>query len=450
MAFFLFPKNAHFPKKQPRLLAISLPFACLFPSLLLPLRCVLSVTSGRSVIMAVVNSPYVGIARGRLGEGVYSRVKGQTTVRGYNPSPMNPRSSGQQSQRAQFSSAVKFFSRGVQNFFKFAFENKSEKESDYNAFMRYNANRGMYFGPEQNATPEYPAIGRFIMTRGSLPSLDYFLDSDWGFIALVPKSSGGSSLPSTLGALSALLIADGYQQGDIVTFCVINTDWLAGDDSQPLVYGSNAPIWDIKQFTIDSASTATLNSLGIEVDSYNDSNWCLNMSQEMEVDSVAAGCVCVSRPSSSGLKVSSSTLWLNSQAQRALIYGQSPAWRAIVLEAWRTSGESILQGARSVNRAQQTTVELATDPVLPFNLGTSGVLEVYFNDQVTLDSLAAHLVMECSTYGVMTTAKVGQKVTFTAPDESTSFLEGTLDSENVLSIDNTTQNVIAINALRWV
>ena len=450
MAFFPFKKKAHFLKKTPTPVVIFFHFISFFLTFSLPLLSISVVTSALVFIMAVVNSPYVGIARGRLGEGVYSRVKGQTTVRGYNPSPMNPRSSGQQSQRAQFSSAVKFFSRGVQNFFKFAFENKAEKESDYNAFMRINANRGMYFGPEQNATPEYPAIGRFIMTRGSLPSLDYFMDSGLGFIALVPKSSGGGTQPTTLGALSSLLIENGYQQGDIVTFCVINTDWLAGDDSQPLVYGSDAPVWSIKQFTIDSASTATLTSLGIDLDSWDSYNWSLSMSQDMEESLVAAGCVCVSRPSSSGLKVSSSTLWLNSQAQRALIYGQSPAWRAIVLEAWRTSGSSILQGSRSVNRAQQTTVELATDPVLPYSIDTSGVLEVYFNDQVTLDSLAAHLVMECGTYGVMTTAKSGQKITFTAPDESTSFLEGTLDDENVLSIDNTTQNVIAINALRWV
>ena len=255
---------------------------------------------------------------------------------------------------------------------------------------------------------------------------------------------------NTVGQLSAALIEGGYLQGDIVTYCVINTDWLAGDDSQPMVYGSNAPVWTIRQFTIDTASTVSLDSINVSAVLTPGVKVVVDMQIDMETDLVAAGCVCVSRPSSSGLKVSSSTLWLNSQAERALIYGQSPAWRAIVLEAWRTSGESILQGSRSVNRAQQTTVALATDPILPYRLGTSGVLEVYFNDQVTLDSLAAHLVMECGTFGVMTTAKSGQKVTFTAPDESTSVLEGILDSENVLSIDNTTQDAITINALRWV
>ena len=450
MAFFPFKKKAHFPKKTPTPVVIFFHFVSFFLTFSLPLLSISVVTSALVCIMAVVNSPYVGIARGRLGEGVYSRIKGQTTVRGYNPSPMNPRSSGQQSQRAQFSSAVKFFSRGVQNFFKFAFENKAEKESDYNAFMRINANRGMYFGPEQNATPEYPAIGRFIMTRGSLPSPDYLYDGNSAALIALIGNTGLTQDPSTLGALSAGLVTAGYMQGDIVTFCVINTDWLAGDDSQPMVYGGQPPVWDIKQFTIDTASTASLGSLGIVATMRENGLLELHMMQHMESNLVAAGCVCVSRPSSSGLKVSSSTLWLNSQAERALIYGQSPAWRAIVLEAWRTSGESILQGARSVNRAQQTTVELATDPILPYSLGTSGVLEVYFNDQVTLESLAAHLVMECSTFGVMTTAKVGQKVTFTAPDESTSFLEGTLDDENVLSIDNTTQDAITINALRWV
>ena len=449
MVFFHSPKMLFSPKNSPSA-CISLLFSWLFPSLLLPLLSISVVTSTLVIIMAVVNSPYVGIARGRLGEGVYSRVKGQTTVRGYNPSPQNPRSSGQQSQRAQFSSAVKFFSRGVQNFFKFAFENKSEKESDYNAFMRINANRGMYFGPEQNATPEYPAIGRFIMTRGSLPSPDYGYDSGEGVLAATFPGDVSGSVFRTLGDVSAALIAGGYLQGDIVTFCAITSDWIAGDDSEPMMYGNSAPTWDIKQFTIDTSSTVTLLDAGVEALVTADSKLKLHMAQPIYEGNVCAGVVCVSRPSNSGLKVSSSVLWLYSQAERALIYGKSQTWKALVLEAWRTTGESILQGSKSVNRTQQTTIELATDPNLPFAIGTAEILEVFFNDQVTLDSLAAHLVMECETYGVMTTAKVGQKVTFTAPDESTSYLEGALDEENVLSIDNTTQDAITINALRWV
>ena len=450
MAFFLFKKKAHFPKKTPTPMVILFHFISFFLTFSLPLRCILSVTSGRLVIMAVVNSPYVGIARGRLGEGVYSRVKGQTTVRGYNPSPMNPRSSGQQSQRAQFSSAVKFFSRGVQNFFKFAFENKAEKESDYNAFMRLNANAGMYFGPAQNANPAYPAVGKFQMTKGSLPSVDYGKGLiDPLFVARFTVDSAPVTV-STFGELSRLLVDYGYQQGDIVTFCFIQTDWVAGSRSNPLIAGSEPARWSIRQFTIDVTSTVIPSELGIAYSSLNSSQFEIDMAQDVDNDYCCAGCVCVSRPSASGLKVSSSVLWLNGNSQVALLYGQSPEWKALVLEAWRTSGNTILQGSRSVNSTQQTTVEVATDPALPAEMDTEAVLYIYFSDIVEIDDLVAHLVVESSVYGVLATSKSGNTLKFTAEGEQTAFFDGVLETDNSLAFTQNSGTAGQITSVRWV
>ena len=450
MAFFPFKKKAHFPKKTPAPVVIFFHFVSFFLTFSLPLLTICAVTSALVGFMAVVNSPYVGIARGRLGEGVYSRVKGQTTVRGYNPSPMNPRSSGQQSQRAQFSSAVKFFSRGVQNFFKFAFENKAEKESDYNAFMRLNANAGMYFGPEQNANPAYPAVGKFQMTKGSLPTVDFRKSLvDPIFVA----SFSGSSLPasvSTLGQLSQLIIANGYQQGDIVTFCFIQTDWVAGSRSNPLIAGSEPARWSIKQFTLDTASTVLPNDLGVNYTKLNSTQFEVHMEQEINNDYCCAGCVCVSRPSASGLKVSSSVLWLNGNSQVALLYGQSPEWRALVLEAWRTSGNTILQGSRSVNRTQLTTVEIATDPALPAEMDTEATLYIYFSDIVEPDDIVDHLVIESSVYGVLTTSRTGNTIKFTAEGEQTAFFDGVLETDNSLAVTQNSGTAGQIVSVSWV
>ena len=343
--------------------------------------------------MAVVNSPYIGIARGRLGEGVFSRVKGQTTVRGYNPSPANPRSSLQQSQRSVFSSAVRFFSRGVQNFFKFAFENKSERESDYNAFMRLNANRGIYFGPEQNANDAYPAVGRFVMTKGSLPSPDYEINSEGEPKAVFHHPAISSSQPTTLGQLSTRLVAAGYQQGDIVTFCGISSDWIAGDSSEPALYGDAAPAWDIKQFTIDTSSSASLSSLGITVIDSSTTSIAITMINNIGSETVGAFVVCVSRPSNAGLKVSTSVLWLNFTAQRVLIYGQSPEWKALVLQAWRVQDLSVLQGSRSVNKIASTKVDIVADVDLPATISEGTGFDVFFSSPVTLAEVAAHVIL---------------------------------------------------------
>lgn len=399
--------------------------------------------------MAVINSPYVGIARGRLGEGVFSRVKGQTTVRGYNPTPANPRSAPQQSQRAQFSSAVKFFSRGVQNFFKFAFENKLEKESDYNAFMRLNANRGMYFGPEQNDNPEYPALGRFIMTRGSIPAPNYYyVGADEQFEAFF--SVAGTPSPfTTLGELSTVLVNNGYQQGDVITFCVIRTDCFSGSASAPVVEYSNVPVWDIRQFTIDVTSTAALSSLGLGVGIntnvisvyFNDQVW--------DDIYIMAGCVTVSRPSSSGLKVSSAELYLNGEADVAYLYGCSEQWKLSVLQAWNASQESIMQGSRSINKIINAPVQVATSPGLPFNMQSSEALSVYFNDIVSVDDIVAHLVVTAETYGELITVKSGSNIFFKAQDEETNFWAGVLSDDNVLTITQSGVTGTTITAVRW-
>lgn len=399
--------------------------------------------------MAVINSPYVGIARGRLGEGVFSRVKGQTTVRGYNPTPANPRSAPQQSQRAQFSSAVKFFSRGVQNFFKFAFENKLEKESDYNAFMRLNANRGMYFGPEQNDTPEYPALGRFIMTRGSIPSPDYYYDAgNSAFTAFFNLGSTATS-PSTLGELSTILVSNGYQQGDVVTFCVIRTDCFAGSASEPVVEYANVPVWDIRQFTLDVTSTATLASLGLAsaVLSGVLSVWF----QEQTWDDIyiMAGCVTVSRPSAAGLKVSSAELYLNGDADVAYLYGVSDLWKLSVLQAWNASQESIMQGSRSVNKIINARVQVATSPGLPFDMDSSETLSVYFNDVVSAPEVAQHLIVSAATYGELIAYFSGGQILFKAKDEETNFWAGVLSDDNVLTISQSGVTDTVITAVRW-
>lgn len=299
--------------------------------------------------MAVINSPYVGNARGKLGDAVLYRSKGNTIARAYNPEPKNRRTVNQQSQRSVFSAAVKFYARGVQNLFLFAFENKKPQESDYNAFMRYNANRGMYFGPVQNDDDTYPALGDFVLTRGSLGSFSTRL-SPSGPVIDFPLGDL-SSTPTTLGQLSQALVAAGLMDGDILTFLGITTDSGAGSPSAPVEVGSEVPSWNLKQFTIDLASTDTLTSLGI-VAAYASPPGILSVSIDnfgSYDEGIASGAVVVSRQEGGLLRVSNSTLLLNDASQEALLYGRGLTWRNIVLAAWNSEQRSILQGGISTN-----------------------------------------------------------------------------------------------------
>lgn len=299
--------------------------------------------------MAVINSPYVGNARGKLGDAVLYRSKGNTIARAYNPEPKNRRTVSQQSQRSVFSAAVKFYARGVQNLFLFAFENKKPQESDYNAFMRYNAMRGMYFGPAQNDNDTYPALGDFVLTRGSLGSFNTRLAPSGPVIDF--PLAGLASTPTTLGELSSALVSAGLMDGDILTFLGITTDSGAGTPSAPVEVGSEVPDWNLIQFTIDLTSTDTLSSLGIVVE-YAASPGILSVSIDnfgSYDEGIASGAVVVSRQEGGLLRVSNSTLLLNDASQEALLYGRGLTWRNIVLAAWNSEQRSILQGGISSN-----------------------------------------------------------------------------------------------------
>lgn len=299
--------------------------------------------------MAVINSPYVGNARGKLGDAVLYRSKGNTIARAYNPEPKNRRTVSQQSQRSVFSAAVKFYARGVQNLFLFAFENKKPQESDYNAFMRYNANRGMYFGPAQNDDDTYPALGDFVLTRGSLGTFNTRLAPSGPVIDF--QLSELASTPTTLGELSQALVTAGLMDGDILTFLGITTDSGTGSPSAPVEVGSEVPNWGLKQFTVDLASTDLLTSLGIVV-AYAAPPGILSVSIDYfgsYDEGIASGAVVVSRQEGGLLRVSNSTLLLNDASQEALVYGRGLTWRSIVLSAWNSEQRSILQGGISSN-----------------------------------------------------------------------------------------------------
>lgn len=295
--------------------------------------------------MAVIISPYVGDARGKLGAGVYLRSKGQTVVRGYNPSPLNRRTTTQQGQRSTFGAAVKFYSRGVQNLFNFAFENKSPKESDYNAFMRYNAKIGPYWGPEQMADDLYPSIAPWVMSRGSLQAVGVLLsENEVPRVVLTDVDSPTGDL--TIGDVSAFLISNmqGVQEGDILTFVHIIAFGEPGDIFNPWVQTSdNQPVWVLGQLVINSDNPLPFQSIGGWSQSGLGSFSFWVGSREFSGHTSAACCV-HSRIINGKLLVSDTVLQLGPYAQEIYEYSRSYGWYSKVMEAWKAESKSILQG----------------------------------------------------------------------------------------------------------
>lgn len=113
---------------------------------------------------------FIGNGSGKVGNLVVSTRAGEQITRVYQPRVANPKSYQQMLQRAKFANAVKFYKKAVQNFFKFAFEDKKKSESDYNAFMRHNVMNSTLLSKENVDDSYFPALGRWQMSSGSLPN----------------------------------------------------------------------------------------------------------------------------------------------------------------------------------------------------------------------------------------------------------------------------------------
>ena len=332
----------------------------------------------------------LGYARGSVGDVTFSRVKGNQVAKARNRNPANPNTIPQAMQRSLFADAVRFYTRGVQNAFKFAFERKLENESDYNAFMRLNVNRGVRIGK----TPEsmYPAIGEWLVADGSItPPLKQNVGDSSGSGAFVEGTyvvydttpaeyaqgddvptatiTMGISVtanPTTVGALSTALKAQFPQlrDGDIVTILLISqtfTDTLGELFPSPSGYAEGLledPVWSFAQFAIDEGSTANISTI------YQSQGATLSFSytsggpsglvftREASIDpvvgdtygSIAAGTVIFSRQTSSGLLVSTAPLSSGFQYQQAVDYCRTKAWEDFVMVDWGAADPAILQG----------------------------------------------------------------------------------------------------------
>lgn len=201
-----------------------------------------------------------------------------------NFNPKNPKTLGQMAQRARFATAVKFYKRATRNFFKFAYEDKKSNESDFNAFMRHNVAASVPMVKAQVDNESFPAIGnKWMLSQGSLLPLQQKMQRLAIFTesvhdTLVLKSSddiddlGGHSFNSnaTVAEISAVLVAMGYQEGQIFTLVTVTSgikqshfQLLSPDDMTGL---ATIPRWNISQFVInteDSTPSAAVGHMGL-------------------------------------------------------------------------------------------------------------------------------------------------------------------------------------------
>lgn len=293
----------------------------------------------------------LGNLRGPIGDLSFSVVKGQQVSKPRVRKPANPRSLSQCFQRARFAAAVKFFTRGNQALFKFAFEGKRQVESDYNAWMRENVRRAPAISKAALDNYDYPVCAPFIMSKGSLAPMNVAISATAAVVNL--GVAAPETAPTTIGELSSLLLQDEkFQAGDIITLVFISSAY-AGTYPSVAADGEGKCTWTIKQFIIDTSSTDTIASVtGMSYAAAEGIATLSLASGTAPLEGTFAGMTAVhSRNVASGLKVSTQELALNAAATTAYDAMQADDYKQEVAAAWKKAGkvdmqpEAILQGS---------------------------------------------------------------------------------------------------------
>lgn len=308
----------------------------------------------------------LGYLRGAIGDIVFWRAKGQQMARARNRAPSNPRTEYQVTQRAKWANVAKFVKMAPPRFFKFAFEGKGVSLSDYNVFYRENLLRSPMMSRTASANPAYPALGNFVLSRGSLPSIGALMEYsavtlDTPFFKLAEGNNitipaeGGRTV-SWLTNQLLTLAPSRYRLGDILTFVKISCNNFGTPLAYPELsdYGYSFDYYQVILSMTDTTPIKTrlggqarLNTigdnklLGISYGSESGQTGAVEWSGNLH-----ATCMIHTRNVSGGLLVSSEELTVNEnyamlteQALTNSVYIQQ------VLTDWRTADNAILSGA---------------------------------------------------------------------------------------------------------
>lgn len=298
---------------------------------------------------------FIGNGSGKVGNLVVATRAGEQITRVYQPRVANPKSYSQMLQRAKFANAVKFYKKAVQNFFKFAFEDKKKAESDYNAFMRHNVMNSALLIKGNVDDAYFPALGRWVMSYGSLPnafSIEKSSASGFTFFNDNIKPN------ATIGDISNLLLGQGFHTGDIITFVLITSPVTYLDYDLTNLYDSalKQPEWLIVQFAIDPKDTRDVsqaNYLGsrygglggyegnsLLVGDNGTIRWDGNFNDEM-----AATCCIVTRNTGSGVMATNTSLFGNTNFDKMLSDAEGTNYENEVLVSWGAREGAILKGS---------------------------------------------------------------------------------------------------------
>ena len=155
--------------------------------------------------MAVLKNLVMRGASQRLGGMVLYQLKGQTLARELAPAVSNPRTPAQMDNRVRLQNVVSVY-RANRAWMAGAFENKKERESDYNAFVSANLSTSQVAFTKAQAAAGAAVAAPYQITSGSLGSIEQQV-SESELQTNIYLGTLTINQATTVGAFAAAIIA---------------------------------------------------------------------------------------------------------------------------------------------------------------------------------------------------------------------------------------------------
>lgn len=169
--------------------------------------------------MAIVNNFWLKDQTKQLAGAVIYQAMGQTRSRRLAESVYNPRTEAQMNQRVKWANLVNFY-RANASWMKYAYETRKTNQSEYNKFMSLNVTDSRIFLTKQQAAAGACVVYPYLITQGSLPSIETIAYNDgWQSNIVLDNDTQFSGL-TTVAEFSQNVLRNnpGIQEGDQLSF----------------------------------------------------------------------------------------------------------------------------------------------------------------------------------------------------------------------------------------
>lgn len=201
--------------------------------------------------MAVLQNLWIRGGKQRLGGVVLYQMNGQTLARELAPQVANPRTTAQMRQRVKLSNLVAFY-KANKVWMRNAFEDKAQRESDYNAFVAANIGNTLVALTKSEVASGAAVAAPYQITRGSILSIEHTLQ---GSTIKTNLNLGNFQIAAgtTIGQLSTAILNNNLTLSEGMQLSlIVNVQQSGNASQQPYI------VVRVYEFLLNRSSTEPL------------------------------------------------------------------------------------------------------------------------------------------------------------------------------------------------